>query len=121
MLGGVEGEGWDVIGFDGVTDETTSRVRVEADHEEERQMMCVPECLEALMTNLVMGCGVHEQHDDEHEVTGDSSWLSIMDVCGCYFTDLCMTTNNKQNETTEINDKKKGRRLRVLTTLMKLT
>ena len=89
MLGGVEGEGWDVIGFDGVTDETTSRVRVEADHEEEREVVRVPEGLETLVANLVVSRGVHEDHDQKHEVPRDASSLLIVNVEGDLGPDLC--------------------------------
>jgi len=65
----VEGERRDEIRFNTISDETPSRVRVDADHEEEREVMRIPESLEALVTNLIVGGGVHEDHDKEHEMT----------------------------------------------------
>jgi hypothetical protein len=53
---------------------------VQADHEEEREMMRIPERLEALVTDLVMGGCVHEKHNQKHEVTSDAARLRIVDL-----------------------------------------
>jgi len=80
VLGRVEGEGCDVVGIGGVTDEATSSMAVETKHEEERKVMSVPEGFKALGTDLVMGGRVHEEHDQEHEVTSDGSRLGVVDL-----------------------------------------
>jgi hypothetical protein len=59
MLSGIEREGGNVIGVHGVTNEATSGVCIQSDHEKERKVMGVPESFEALMTDLVVGGGIH--------------------------------------------------------------
>jgi hypothetical protein len=61
---------------------------VQADHEEESQVMGVPECFKALMANLVMRGRVHEQHNQQHEVASDASRLSVMNIQRGLFADL---------------------------------
>lgn len=80
MLGRVEGEGGDIVWIDGVADEATSGMRIETDHEEECQVVGVPERLKALVAHLVVCCGVHQEHDEEHEVARDGSSLGVMNV-----------------------------------------
>jgi hypothetical protein len=77
----VEGEGGDVIGFSGVADETSCCVGVKGYHEEEclgsarindgmveegktYEVMGIPERLEALFTDHLMGSSVHKKHDE---------------------------------------------------------
>jgi hypothetical protein len=78
VLGGVEGKCGNVIWVDGVADEASSGMGPKGNHEKEREVMSVPESLEALMTNLVMGGRVHDKHDEEHEMTSDATGLRIM-------------------------------------------
>lgn len=87
-LGVIEGEGVCVSGVDGVTNEASGSMGVETDHEEEGEVVGVPESLEALLTNPLVGGGVHEDHDEEHEVTSDSSGLGVVDLEGKLLTNL---------------------------------
>ena len=89
VLSRVEGEGKSVVGIHGVTYETTSCMSVESDHEEECQVMGVPESLEALVTDLVVGSGVHQEHDQEHEMTGDTASLGVVNIKSPLGTNLC--------------------------------
>jgi hypothetical protein len=88
VLRRVEREVRDEVGVDRVTDEAAGRVRVEADHEEEREVVRVPEHLERLRADLVVRRGVHEDHDKQHEVTGDAARLSVVDLLGELLADL---------------------------------
>jgi hypothetical protein len=88
VVSGVEGEGFNVVWFDGITNETTSGVGVEAKHEEEGKMMCIPESLETLLPDLSMRGSVHDDHDEEHEVSGNATCLSVMDLERCLLTNL---------------------------------
>jgi hypothetical protein len=45
-------------GWSCVTDEAASCVRVHSEQERDKQMMRVPECLERLLSDPVMGCRV---------------------------------------------------------------
>ena len=89
VLGRVVGEAVGVVGVDRVADEASSSVRVKTDEEEERKVMGVPEGLEALVTDLVVRRGIHEDHDEEHEVTANASCLRVVDVEREFGTDLC--------------------------------
>jgi hypothetical protein len=59
MLGGVKRECLGVCGINGVADEAASGMSVEADHEEEGQMMGVPKRLKALVSHLGLSGGIH--------------------------------------------------------------
>lgn len=96
MLRGVEGEHSDVVGIGGVADEAPGGVTVEPDHEEEREVVGIPESLKALVTNLVMGSGVHQEHDEQHEVTRDATGLRVMDIQCKFGSHLCNERQNKK-------------------------
>ena len=64
MVGRVEGKHGDVIGIHAVSDKAACGVGVKGDHEEKCQVMGVPECLEALATDLVVSGCVHYDHDE---------------------------------------------------------
>jgi len=64
MLGGIEWEDTGKVGIDGVTNETPGGMRVETDHEKECKVVCIPESLKALVADLVMGRGIHQDHDE---------------------------------------------------------
>ena len=59
MLGGVERESSDVIRFWGVSNEAASSVTVKSEQEKKSEVVCVPECFEALVADLVVGGRVH--------------------------------------------------------------
>ena len=78
VFGGVEREGRDQVWLNRVPDEATGGMGIEAEHEEECQVVGIPEHLKALLSNPGMGSGIHDEHDEEHEVAGDSTRLSIV-------------------------------------------
>jgi len=88
MFCGVEREGLDVVGVGAVTHEAASRMRVKSNHEEEREVMCIPECLEALIANFPVCRRIHQHDDEKHEVASDASGLRIMDLQSVFLTDL---------------------------------
>ena len=59
MLGGVERESSDVIRFWGVSNEAASGVTVKGEQEKKSEVVCVPECFEALVADLMVGGCVH--------------------------------------------------------------
>ena len=63
-------------------------MRIEGDHEEECKMVGVPESLEALLANRMVRGAVHDDHDEEHKMAGDATWLSIVDFEGLLLADL---------------------------------
>lgn len=90
MLGRVEGESGDIIGVDAVTDKTAGSMRVKSDHEEKGEVVGVPKCLEALAADLVVSSGVHNEHNEQHEVTSDATSLRVVNILRALLTDLCI-------------------------------
>lgn len=76
----VEGEGLSEPWLCGTTNEAPSSVCVEADHEEERQVMSIPECLKTLPTDFHMRGGIHEDHNEQHYMASDTSRLAIVHI-----------------------------------------
>ena len=68
------------LGVRGVTHEAPDGVGVEAEEERDEEVVRVPEGLEGLLPDAVVGCCVHEQHAEEHNVSGDTSGLRIVDL-----------------------------------------
>ena len=87
----IEGERRNVVRIRRVANEASGGMGVKTDHKEEREVVRVPEGLEALIADLVVGRGVHEDHNEKHEVPGDASCLRVVDVQGNLRTDLCRT------------------------------
>lgn len=83
MFGRVEWEAANIIRIDRITDEAPSGVGVESDHEEEGQVVSIPECLEALLADLMVRRGIHYEHYEKHEVSSDATGLGIMDLERC--------------------------------------
>jgi len=88
VIGAVEREGRDDIRFDGIAHKASGSMSVDTNHEEESQVVGVPKCLKALLANLLMGSGVHENHDEEHEVTSNSTRLGVMNHLSSFLADL---------------------------------
>lgn len=89
VLSRIEWEDGDVVRIDRIAHEAASGVGVEANHEEEGEVVGIPESFEALGTDLVVCGRVHQNHDEEHEVTSDTTCLGIVDIQSLLLTDLC--------------------------------
>jgi hypothetical protein len=61
---------------------------VDPNHEEEREVMSVPESLETLVANLFVGGRVHQYHDQEHEMTSYASRLRVVNLESNLFPNL---------------------------------
>ena len=66
------------IGIHRISHETPRRMRIHRQEERDEEVMRVPEGLEALLPDLRMRRGVHEQHAQEHDVPGDSTSLRVV-------------------------------------------
>lgn len=82
VLRGIEWEARDVVRVDGITDETTSGVGVETEHEEECKVVSIPKGFKALVSDLLVGSRVHYNHDQEHKVACDATRLGVVDLEG---------------------------------------
>ena len=80
VLRGIEGEGIDIVRVHGIADETAGRMGIQANHEEEREMMCIPEGFEALGAYLVVSGRVHQDHQKQHEMACNATSLCVMDL-----------------------------------------
>lgn len=65
-------------------------MRVHAEQERHEQMMSVPEGLEGLLSDPVVGRGVHEEHAEQHDVARDASCLCVVDLEGDLGSDLAL-------------------------------
>lgn len=64
----------------GVTDEAAHSVRVHAQQEGDEQVVSVPERLERLLPNSVVGSRVHQQHAEKHHVSSNSTGLGVVNL-----------------------------------------
>ena len=88
MFRGVERESIDIIRISRITNKASSRMRIETDHKEKCKVVRVPKCFKALVANLVVGSSVHKDHDEQHEVTSDTTSLRVVDVEGYLLTNF---------------------------------
>ena len=89
VTGVVERERRLEVGEGAVADEASGRMRVETEHEEKREMMRVPEGLEALLADFLVSGRIHEDHDRQHEMTGETARLCVVDVERSFWADFC--------------------------------
>ena len=45
-------------------------------------MMGIPESLKRLLSDTVVGSGIHQNHAEQHDVTSDTTRLGIMNLNG---------------------------------------
>jgi hypothetical protein len=62
---------------------------VKSEHKWNEKVMSVPEGLKGLLTDLVMGSGIHEKHAKTHDVPGDTSCFCIMNLDSSDLSNLC--------------------------------
>ena len=63
-----------------VADETTGSMGIHGQQKRNKQMMRVPERLERLLSDLGVRRGVHQQHAQQHDMTGDAPNLRIVNL-----------------------------------------
>jgi hypothetical protein len=63
-----------------VSDEAASSMGVHAEQERDEQVVGVPESLERLLANPVMGCGVDQKHAEQHDVASDTASFCVVDL-----------------------------------------
>ncbi len=51
--------------------------------------MRIPESFEGLLPNTVVSSRVHQQHAEEHDMSGNTTGLSVVDLDRCRRPDLC--------------------------------
>jgi hypothetical protein len=73
-----------------VSYEAASCVRVEGQQERNEQVMRVPESLERLLSDAMVGSGIHKHHAQKHDMAGDSTCFSIMHLDSLYGADLVL-------------------------------
>lgn len=88
MIGRVEGEGGSVVWLNRVADEASSCMRKQRDHEKEGKVVSIPKDLKRLLSDLLMCCGIHQEHEKEHEMTSDATRLRIVDNQGSLFANF---------------------------------
>lgn len=63
---------------------------VHSEEERNEQVMCVPESLKRLLTDLCVSSRVHEKHAQEHDMPRDATSFGVVDLNGCNFSDLSL-------------------------------
>jgi hypothetical protein len=81
-----EGREW----LNSVTHETSCGMGVHSEEERNEQVMCVPESLKRLLTDLCVSSRVHEKHAQEHDMPRDATSFGVVDLNGCNFSDLSL-------------------------------
>ena len=76
------------IRLSAISDEAPGRVRVHGQQERDEEVMRVPKRLIALLSDLGVRRRVHEQHAEQHDVSGDAAGLGIVDLHGGLAADL---------------------------------
>lgn len=77
-------------GQSSVPHEAPNCVGVQSEEKGNKQVVGVPERLEGLLANPVMGGRVHQEHAKEHDMASDTTWLGVVDLDGCHWPDLCL-------------------------------
>lgn len=72
----------------GIADEAAGSVRVHAEQEWDEEVVSVPERLERLLTDPVMGGRIDHQHAEQHDVTSDSTSFSVVNLESDLWADL---------------------------------
>jgi len=57
-------------------------MRVHGQHEDDIQLVRVPECFVGLLANLGVRGRDHEEHAEEHDVAGDAAGLRVENLYG---------------------------------------
>jgi signal transduction histidine kinase len=68
------------VGRDRVAHEAVGSVRVHAKQERNEEVVGVPESLERLLSNSVMGRGVDEQHAKQHDMSSDATSFGVVNL-----------------------------------------
>ena len=68
------------VRLDTVANEAARGVRVHCQQEGDKEVVCVPESLIALLSDLCMRSGEHEEHTQEHDMAGDAASLHVVNL-----------------------------------------
>lgn len=71
-----------------VTDEAPDGVGVQTEEKWDEQMVSVPEGLERLLSDAVMGGCVHQEHAEKHNVASGTTGLNVVNLHSGYRTNL---------------------------------
>lgn len=61
---------------------------VKSEKEGNEQVMCVPESLEGLLTDLCVCGRVHQKHAEKHDMSCNTTGFGIVDLDGCDLSNL---------------------------------
>jgi hypothetical protein len=73
-----------------VADEAAGGVRVHTKQEWDEEVMGVPESLKRLLSDPVVRSGVHEQHAEQHDVSGNAASFGVVNLESNLGTDLTL-------------------------------
>ncbi len=91
MLSGVERECTDIVGIDRVADKTSRGMSIETDHKKEGEVVgCTKMPRSIAYGSSDVGGPVHQDHHEEHEVTGDTARLGVVYIQSGFLSNLCI-------------------------------
>jgi hypothetical protein len=73
-IGAVKG----TIRLCGVADKASRRMSIQRQNKNEGEMMSIPKRFECLLSQWCMRCSVHQEHAEQHDMSGNSTCLGIM-------------------------------------------
>lgn len=65
-------------GLHSISNEAARGVSIHGQKKRYEQVVCVPECLERLLADLLMRCGIHKEHAKKHYMACDTTRLGIV-------------------------------------------
>jgi len=74
----VSGEGREALG--GVAHKAADRVGIEGQEEGDEEVVGIPKRLEGLLPDAVVRGGVHQEHAQKHDMAGDATGLSVVNL-----------------------------------------
>ena len=78
------------VSFGRVSDETANRVRVQSEEKRNKEVVHVPKRLERLLSDTMVRCCVHQEHAQEHDVTGNTTGLDVVDLHRRHWANLAL-------------------------------
>jgi hypothetical protein len=63
-----------------IAHETSRRMGVERQQEDERQMVSIPKRFERLFSDRRVGGGIHQEHAEQHDVTSNTSGFGVVNL-----------------------------------------
>lgn len=75
-------------GIGSVSHEAADGMSIHAEEKGDEEVVGIPKGFKGLLSDLVVSCGIHEQHAQKHDVACDASRLSVVNLDCRHWSDL---------------------------------